>query len=293
MANVLPREKQLMAIRLLVEGNSLRSITRITGIHRTTVMNLLVRFGENCRRFLHRELRDLKVRHVQCDEVWTFVRKKQGRLTNDERRNPEWGDQFLFLALDEETKLIFTYAIGKRTAETTHRFIEDLARRVILPDFPHEGDKPQVSTDGWQGYPDAIASSFGRKVNYGQIIKLFGQGEQEGRYGPPGVVGTERKDVSGIKDLWTICTSHIERHNLTLRTFMRRFTRLALGFSKKLDNLRAAVALHVAYYNYCWRPREKDSGRLRLTPAMSMGLVDTLWKLEDLHDAVTSSLPPL
>jgi len=287
MANRLPEEKQRMVLKLMVEGNSLRSITRLTGVHKKTVTRLLVKFGEGCRLFLHRELRDLKVRHVQCDEIWTFVRKKQRRLSDEEKSDPTVGDQFLFIALDADTKLVCTYALGKRDMETTERFIEDLARRVILPDYAHDLDKPQISTDGWPAYPDAIASSFGQRARYGQLIKHYGHQEQEGRYGPPAVVTAERVGITAIRDLFTICTSHIERHNLTIRTFMKRFTRLALGFSKKLDNLKAAVALQMAYYNYCWRPREKGkSGRLRLTPAMEAGLVGSLWKMDDLYDEV-------
>jgi hypothetical protein len=127
MANLLPREKRLAAIRLLVEGNSIRSITRITGIHRTTVMNLLVEFGEDCRQFLQRGLSDLHVQHVECDEIWTFVRKKHRQLSETEKLNSEWGDRFLFLALDADSKLICTYALGKRDSETTERFVDDLA----------------------------------------------------------------------------------------------------------------------------------------------------------------------
>ena len=191
-------------------------------------------------------------------------------------------------ALDADSKLICSYALGKRDKETTDRFVDDLARWIVLPEYGHEEEKPQISTDGWGSYPEAIASSLGDRIRYGQLIKHYGDGEQEGRYGPPAVCSAERKSIQGIRDLYAICTSHIERHNLTIRTFMRRFTRLALGFSKKLDNLRAAAALHVAYYNYCWRPREKGTrGRLRTTPAMSAGIVGELWNLDDLYDAVT------
>lgn len=166
----------------------------------------------------------------------------------------------------------------------------DLSQRIIVPEnvgVPWE-DKPQISTDGWQSYPGAVNESFGSRVNYGQIIKSYENHEQPGRYGPPDVVNSDRRRIRGVHDLWTICTSHVERNNLTIRTFMKRFTRLALGFSKKLENLNAAISLHIAYFNYCWRPRENGkSGRYRLTPVMAAGVVDRLWKLEDLYDAVT------
>ncbi len=287
MANVLKREKQLMVLRLLVEGNSIRSIERITGVRKRTVTNLMLRFGKACRKFLDRELRDLELRHVECDEIWTFCQKKQGRLTDEEKGNPEIGDQYLYVAQDQDTNLIVTYAIGKRNGEVTDAFIDDLADRMQLPDVNDSWEsKPQISTDGWQAYPGAVLDAFGSRAKFGQLIKSYSNSEQPGRYGPPAMIDADRRSVIGIDNLWTICTSHVERNNLTIRTFMKRFTRLSLGFSKKLDNLAAAVAIHVAHFNYCWRPRENKGGRHRLTPAMQAGLVGQLWDIERLYDEV-------
>jgi IS1 family transposase len=290
MARILPKGKQLLVLRLLTEGNSIRSTVRITGIHKKTVTRLLVRVGNGCRKFLNREMRGLKLDSIECDEIWTFCRKKQGKLTDAERNDLTIGDQYLYIAQDKDSLLIPSYALGKRNEEMTRAFMDDLSQRIIVPANPNApwDEKPQISTDGWQSYPGAVEESFGSRVNYGQIIKSYENHEQPGRYGPPDVVKSDRRRIRGVHDLWTICTSHVERNNLTIRTFMKRFTRLALGFSKKQENLWAAISLHVAHFNYCWRPRVNGkSGRYRLTPAMQAGVVDRLWKMEDLYDAVT------
>lgn len=283
MANVLSRDQQLAVLNLLVEGVALRSITRITGVHRTTVQNLLVRVGGGCQALLDAEMRGLTLRHVQMDEIWTFCRKKQQHLRPEERDDPAVGDQYLFVALDTDTKLIPSYALGKRDGFTTQRFIDDLAGRIVTPgvNAPYSA-KPQLSTDGWPCYPGAIEVAFGSHVQYGQVIKHFGDSEQPGRYAPPEVVSTERRRFQGIADLLSICTSHVERNNLTIRLFVKRFARLTLAFSKKVDNLFAAISLHVAHYNYVRR-----HGSLRVTPAMAAGVTDHLWTISDLYDAAT------
>ena len=159
---------------------------------------------------------------------------------------------------------------------------------IVRPDTDSE-NRPQLSTDGWGSYRPAIARSFGKTARHGVVIKNYVNAEV-GRYAPPDLRRAERINVQGIRRLWTICTSHMERWNLTTRTFMKRFTRLALGFSKKLENLKAATALHIAHYNFCWRLREKgSSGMLRPTPAMEAGIVNELWKIEDLFEHVTQA----
>ncbi len=293
MANVLPREKQLMVLRLLVEGNSLRAITRITGIHRTTVMNLMVEIGDRCNEFMSQNLRNIKTDHVELDEQWTWVAKKQGHLTDTQKLDETIGDQYLFLGLDQKTKLIVAHTIGKRTEVTTRLFIAKLANRIVLPESSDGpwSDKPQLSTDGWASYQPAIADTFGSKAQHGVIVKNY-HNEESGRYAPPDLSKCDRRRVQFIEDLMTITTSHIERFNCTTRQFVKRFCRLTLAFSKKLQNLEAAVAIYIAYYNWCWRSRENDgpnAGKFRLTPAMQAGLVDRLWKIDDLYDAVMAS----
>jgi IS1 family transposase len=276
MANVLDSQKQQAIIHLLVEGNSIRSIERLTGVHRDTIMRLAVRVGGKCKVFLNAWQRNLKLRHVQVDEIWTFVGCKQHNINKALVRTPEMGDQFLYIAFDQDTKLIATFAIGKRNTEVTQAFMYDLADRIVT-------DHPQLSSDGWQAYPNAVKNAFGDEVAYGQIIKEFNEPVQPGRYGPPVMVASERRQITGLADmdLKSICTSHVERNNLTIRHFIKRFTRLTLCFSKKLENLAAAVALHVAYYNFC-----RVHGTTRITPAMAAGITDHVWELDELLAAI-------
>lgn len=262
---------------MLVEGTSLRSITRLTGIHRTTVINLMVRAGNTLRAFLDQRMRHLHLRHVQCDEIWTFVRKKQGRLTLEEKNDDTIGDQFLFIALDQMTKLVPCFVLGKRTRENTETFMLDLSHRMVAPPLGSRNARPLISTDGWAAYPGAVDLAFADTVEYGVLIKQYTELEQPGRYGPPVLVSEDRIPITAGLNPSDICTSHVERHNLSIRTFMRRFTRLALGFSKKVENLNAATALYVAHYNFCrWH------GTLNKTPAMAASLTGHPWTMEEL-----------
>ncbi|MGD0654668.1 MAG: hypothetical protein ABSA16_10015 [Thermoguttaceae bacterium] len=301
MCNVLLREKQIEVLHHLVEGNTLRSTTRLTGVHRTTIQKLLVTFGNACKKFMDVQLRNLSLEHVEVDEIWTFVEKKQGRLTLEEKsERHDIGDIYLWTALDKETKLVASFIVGKRSADNARKLMVDLSRRLVMPK-PHDSDDhnyqshgyiyiTQISTDGFPAYPEAVDLAFGPYAKYGQITKDYRNIEQPGRYGPPEMVGTERKGIFGINESEerTICTSHVERHNLTIRTLMKRFTRLSLGFSKKLENLEAACAMFLAYYNFCWRTREPEEGRNRLPAAMMAGVVDSLWSFKELYDAVMS-----
>lgn len=273
---VLREDKRFAVLNLLVEGNSIRSTERITGVHRDTIMRLLFRAGDYCLAFLDERMRGLRLDHVQIDEIWTFVRVKQGHI-REGLDDAVIGDQYLFVGIDQKTKLVPSFTIGKRTAEVAERFMLDLADRI---DHGPE-HKPQLSTDGFAAYPGAIDLAFADEVKYGQLIKSFTEGEQTGRYGPPDMVQADRRPRWGITDPYSICTSHVERNNLTLRTFMRRFTRLSLGFSKKLENLNAAVALHMAYFNFCWRPKGLGG-----TPAMAANVTDELWDLERLIEEI-------
>ena len=279
MANFLSREKQIQVLRLLSEGNSIRSTMRLTGIEKKTITRIVVRFGNQCRAYLDHKLVNLPLNHVQLDEIWTFCRIKEGHARKRNLDTARCGDQYLFTALDTETKLLVTFAVGKRTWETTDVFIGDLKKRLVLP-VALGDDRPQLSTDGFQPYLPAIRRHFQGAARHGVLIKQYA--DTTGRYAPPSLAGTERINISGISDLATICTSHVERSNLTIRTFMKRFTRLALGFSKKLENLAAATAIHVATYNFC-----RVHGSLKCTPAMAAGVVDQLWSMDDLYNAVT------
>ena len=179
--NTLPREEAVRALHLLVEGASLRSVVRLTGTHRTTVIRLMLRAGDRLREFLGVRMRGLELRHIQADEIWTFCLKKQARLTPDEQDDPTIGDQFLFVALDQMTKLVPCFALGKRTRQVTEAFALDLAARIITPQLGEKGDRPQISTDGWAAYPNAIDLAFADTVRHGVLIKDYQQSEQPGR----------------------------------------------------------------------------------------------------------------
>ena len=235
MSNVLAANKKLTVLHHLVEGSSIRSTERLTGVHRDTIMRLLVSAGNKCREFLDNRMRDLTLKHVEIDEIWTFVQKKQGHLTEIEKDDIEIGDIYLWVALDQDTKLIPSFILGKRTSNMAHTFVLDLASRVVLPK-PHDSDahayrkegyqrKIQISSDGYYPYPSAIELAFGPYADYGQIIKNYRPSDQPGRYGPPIMIEADRKPIFGNIEPKTICTSHVERNNLTIRTFMRRFTR--------------------------------------------------------------------
>jgi IS1 family transposase len=297
MANILRREKKIEVLHHLVEGNTLRSTTRLTGVHRTTIQRLLVDFGGRCQDFLDRKLRGLALNHVECDEIWTFVGKKQSRLTADEKAECyDIGDVFVFTALDAETKLLAAHVVGKRSADNARRLMLELRSRLTIP-APHASDphgyrRPaplyvtQISTDGFAPYPEAVDLAFGRYAKFGTIIKEYKNALMA--YTPGEIVGTKRRGVFGMRqgEERSICTSHVERHNLTIRTLLKRFTRLSLGYSKKLANLEAAVSMFMAFYNFVWRTHDAVNGRLRPPAAMLAGVVDRLWSFEDLYAAV-------
>lgn len=268
--NVLKPEKKLAVLSALVEGNSIRSISRMTGVHKTTLLRLLKEVGDNCARTLDERMRGLTCQEIEADEVWAFVKKKQRRLTPEEKLNPEVGDQYAFIALDPRTKLVPVFVIGKRGGATTFRFVQELRDRLT--------NRIQMSTDAFRPYVEAVESAFGADVDYAQLIKVY-EAENPGpdRYSPPAVTGVQKIQVAGRPEPSRICTSYVERNNLTIRMQLRRFTRLTNGFSKKLDNLKAALAIHFAWYNFC-----RIHGSLRVTPAMAAGVTDRAWDLREL-----------
>jgi len=296
MANFLKVDRQKMILHALVEGNSIRSTERLTGVHRDTICRLLVNFGQKCKEYMDSQLRGLNLRHVEVDEIWTFVYKKQGHLEAEEKAERfDVGDIYLWTALDQDTKLVASFVVGKRSADNARRLMVDLRGRMTFP-TPRQSDLAgayvritQISTDGFAAYPEAVDLAFGPYAKYGQIIKDYRNSDQPGRYGPPEMVGTDRRRVFCMNEgeERTICTSHVERHNLTIRTLMQRFTRLSLGFSKKLENLEAACAMFLAYYNFVWRTRKPNSGKYRVPAAMAAGVIPNLWTFNDLFNAVT------
>jgi IS1 family transposase len=274
--NVLPFEKQVEAIAALTEGVSVRATERLTGVNRGTILSLGVRVGEGCAKLHGRLMRNLDVNRIELDEIWSFVGKKQRNVTQDD--GDMVGDQYTFIALAGAAKAIITYRIGKRTAINTQAFVDDLRARVI--------GSPEISADGFQAYPWAVAMAFGEDCEFGVIEKHYavnGSKEASRRYSPGQVTGVSKNAVIGSPKY--VSTSYVERQNLTLRMSQRRFTRLTNGFSKNYLNHCAAVALYVAHYNFC-RVHEA----LRVTPAMQLGITDHVWTISELVDAALNGV---
>jgi IS1 family transposase len=267
----LPLDKATAILKLLVEGMSVRSIERVTQVHRDTILRLLLVAGDRSTRMMETMMRDLRPRYLECDEIWTYVQKKNRNVRTGE--SPEFGDQWVFVALDAETKLIPYFEIGKRTKETTLLFLNGLKKRL-------SEDRFQITTDGYAFYR-SIQGIFGGQADFAQLVKLFGDYGQhdspDARYSPPRIAEVISKVIDGRPDADHISTSYVERQNLTMRMQMRRLTRLTNAFSKKLAPLKAAIALHFAHYNLC-----RVHSSLRVTPAMQSGITDHIWTIGEL-----------
>lgn len=273
--NRLPLARRAQVINCLVEGNSIRSTERMTGVHRDTVMRLMVEVGTGCAMLANEQMRNLRCERIQVDEIWSYVGKKQARLKAGDNR-ARLGDQWTFVALDPDTKLIPTYRVGKRTRDVAVAFMDDLSGRLT--------NRVQISSDSLRSYVDAVERAFGADVDYGQVVKFYdAEPIGPGRYAPPRVTGVEKTVIAGDPDQRHISTSLVERQNLTMRMSMRRFTRLTNAFSKKLENLQAAVALHFSHYNLV-----RVHKTLRVTPAMAANVTDRLWSLEELVERTSA-----
>jgi len=274
MANALPTEKKITAVSMLCENASNHAIERMTGIHRDTIMRLGVRMGEGCKRIMDEKMRNLPCKLIQVDEVWGFVGMKQ-KTANMLKAGDEYGDVWTWIALDSETKLVPTFAVGDRTQYMANAFMDDLASRLT--------QRPQISSDALRAYEGAIERAFGAEVDYGSILKTFSHsdlGEQR-RYSPPDVMHVKRTPIAGNPVVDLISTSHVEKQNHTLRMHCRRLTRLTNAFSKKLENFKAAVALHYGYYNFV-----KTNAAIRCTPAMEAGVTNSAWTVADLVEMI-------
>lgn len=258
-------EKQAVAIGALCEGNSIRSVERMTGIHRDTVMRLGVRVGEACRNLLDETMRELPCKKIEVDEIWGFVGKKQRNVTAED--SADLGDVWTWVAIDPETKAVPVFRVGKRDTSDANAFVADIAARVV--------NRLQLSSDGLGAYPGAVEAAFAGEVDYGTIVKSFHTSQTEGKYSPGEILTATRTTVCG--EPFRACTSYVERQNLTMRLHMKRLARLTLAFSKKLENFKAATALHFAYYNFC-----KLHSSIRCTPSMALGVSSRIWKVEDL-----------
>lgn len=268
--NRLPLEARARIIGLLVEGNSLRAISRLCGVSINTVTKLLVDVGTASIAFHDERVRGIRARRIQCDEIWSFVGAKAKNVTVEQKQQG-WGDTWTWTAIEADTKLCISYLVGGRDTGWAMEFMEDVASRV--------NGRVQITTDGHRAYLDAVEGAFGMDVDYAQLQKIYGAptDAEMRRYSPAQCIGADMKVVSGNPDPKHVSTSYVERQNLTMRMGMRRFTRLTNGFSKKIDNHAFAVAIHFIHYNFA-----RIHKTLRITPAMAAGLTDHVWSLEEI-----------
>jgi IS1 family transposase len=278
MANVLSREKQTLVVKCLVDGMSVRGVERVTGVHRDTILRLMVRVGEGCDRVMDGLFRGLTGDHFEVDELWTFIRKKARHMTPKDDPS-EVGDAWTFVAIDADSKLVPCYRVGRRDTATATAFMKDLASRV--------SGRVQISSDALNAYIDATERAFGTAVDYSQIVKSY---EAEpigpGRYSPPRVVSIDKRRMSGDPDMNRASTSYVERNNLSLRMGLRRFTRLTNAHSKKAANLRGALGLWFGYYNLA-----RQHQTVRCSPAQAAGVARSLWSVEELIGAALAAAP--
>ena len=287
--NRLPKEKQVQILSLLVEGMSMRSISRVCDVSINTISKLLVNAGEACGEYHDKHVTDVKVNRLECDEIWAFVYAKKKNVPRAKAAPEGAGDAWTWVALDPESKLMVSYLTGQRNTRYALEFMADAQGRL------RGGDRIQLTTDGLKAYLEAVEAAFGGNVDYAQLVKMYGNPDlpaesanaTETHYSPPACVGVRKKVIEGNPDPQYICTSFIERGNLTLRMGMRRFTRLTNGHSKKLVNHLRMLDLFFLHYNFCRR-----HSTIRVSPAMEAGLSDTLHDIDWIVDLIEARRPP-
>jgi len=270
--NKLTNEKRVAVVRALVEGNSIRSTVRMTGVAKNTVVKLLADLGKVCGDYQDKTLRNITSKRVQCDEIWSFCYAKQKNVPKDKQGVFGYGDVWTWTAIDPETKLVVSYFIGQRDIECATLFMADLKSRLA--------NRVQLTTDGLKKYLVAVDKTFGDDIDYAMLRKVYGKdfpGGTPGRYSPAICIGAKKTKKRGQPDSEHISTSMVERQNLTMRMSMRRFTRLTNAFSKKIENLEYAVALHFFYYNFV-----RVHQTLKTTPAVAAAVTDKIWTVEDM-----------
>ena len=271
-------EQKTRVVAALVEGNSIRSTVRMTGVAKNTVLKLVLDLAEACAAYHNRNVRGLKVRRLQCDEIWQFVGSK-AKNTTPEKKEIGWGDVWTWTALDADTKLCVSYLVGGRDLGWAKEFMQDCAKRIR--------NRVQITTDGHKAYLEAVENAFGADIDYAQLQKIYGApAEDHKRYSPATCIGCDMKVVSGDPDPKHVSTSFVERQNLSMRMSIRRFTRLTNAFSKKIENHAAAVAIWFMYYNFC-----RVHQTLRITPAMEAGISNHVWTIEELCTLLPAPSP--
>jgi IS1 family transposase len=255
---------------MMVEGVSIRAISRMTGASKNTIVKLLIDAGNACSEYQDRTLRNLPCKRIQTDEIWSFVYAKQKNVPQDMRGQFGVGDVWTWTALCADTKLIPSWYVGTRDADAAWTFMRDVASRLK--------NRVQLTTDGHRAYLEAVDGAFGTSIDYAMLVKVYGSApEAEKRYSPPVCLGTERTVIHGNPDPEHISTSYVERQNLSMRMGIRRSTRLTNAFSKKLENHIHALSIYFMHYNFV-----RIHQSLRVTPAMEAGVTDKLWSLEDM-----------
>jgi IS1 family transposase len=272
--NRLTKERRKQVVAALVEGNSIRATCRMTGVAKNTVVKLLVDLGTACSDYQDRVMRDLPCERIQADEIWTFCGAKAKNVPAGKYDDPNYGDVWTWVAIDSDTKLVPSFRVGARDLQEAQLFMRDVAKRLR--------HRVQLTTDAHRPYLTAVQDAFAGDVDYAQLVKLYGStdfGRKGGaaKYSPAVCIGSHADVISGSPDGAHISTSHVERANLTMRMGMRRFTRLTNAFSKKLQNLAAAVSLHFMHYNFC-----RVHQTLGTTPAVAAGVTDHVWTLDEL-----------
>lgn len=278
--NTLPIDKRVQIIKLLVEGNSIRSITRIADVSKNTVTKLLVDVGRACQEFHNNTVVNVKSERMQCDEIWSFCYAKQKNVTQEMPDGS--GDVWTWTALDADSKLIVSWFVGDREAGSAYEFMSDVADRLA--------NRVQLTTDGHRAYLSAVQNAFDNDIDFAQLVKMYGGSEgineQERKYSPAVCTGAKKTKISGDPNPKFVSTSYVERQNLTMRMHMRRFTRLTNAFSKKIENHSYAIALHFVYYNFC-----KIHTSLSITPAMQAGITKRVMSIEDIANLATIEAP--
>jgi IS1 family transposase len=272
--NKLNLDRQAQIIKVLCEGNSIRSTARITGTAVNTVVKLLREVGAACLDYQDRVMHNLPCKKLQCDEIWSFVYSKAKNVPEEHNGKFGYGDVWTFTAIDADTKLVPTWLVGLRNADCAFDFINDLKARLA--------NRVQLTSDGHKMYLDAVEHAFGSEIDYAQLVKLYGQDlETEKRYSPAKCIGAEKHVIQGKPDTNDISTSYVERQNLTMRMSIRRFTRLTNAFSKKVENHVLALSLYFMHYNFA-RPHKTLANPYPKTPAMAAGLTNHIWAIEEI-----------
>lgn len=279
--NSIDNKKRVAVVAALVEGNSIRATSRMTGVAQNTIFKLLADLGMACADYQDKAFRNLTCKKIQCDEIWSFVGSKAKNVSPDKQGVFGYGDVWTWVSMDADTKLVPCWLVGPRNSEAAHEFISDLAGRLA--------NKVQLTTDGHKPYLEAVESAFGGDIQYAQLVKIYGASpskQDQIKYSPADCLGCKKVVVTGDPLLKDVSTSFIERQNLTMRMSMRRFTRLTNGFSKKIENHAHAIALHYMYYNFVRIHRS-----LRCTPAMEAGVTSKLWSIEDIINLLPKAEP--